>query len=110
MPLVADVAIEPSPDAVPVKLPSAAAAGRPDRSRKSRRAEQKEKTSVRRAVPRRSSRSGGGLVEEALAARDALKALLGRVRTLVGEARRQRQEHRVVRATLASLRQLQTFG
>ncbi|HJZ57738.1 MAG TPA: hypothetical protein VKE74_22455 [Gemmataceae bacterium] len=62
-------------------------------------------------APRRSSStSGGGLVEEALAVRDALKALLGRVRTLVEEAQRQRQEHRLVRATLASLRQLQTVG
>ncbi|HJZ57375.1 MAG TPA: hypothetical protein VKE74_20570, partial [Gemmataceae bacterium] len=65
---------------------------------------------VRRTVPRRSSTSGGGLVEEALALRDALRALLGRVRALVEEARRQRQEHRLVRATLASLRQLQTVG
>ncbi|HJZ57941.1 MAG TPA: hypothetical protein VKE74_23490 [Gemmataceae bacterium] len=42
--------------------------------------------------------------------RDALKALLGRVRALVEEARRQRQEHRLVRATLASFKQLQTVG
>ena len=30
--------------------------------------------------------------------------------SLVAEARRQRQEHRLVRATLASLRQLRTVG
>jgi len=62
-------------------------------------------------APRRSSStSGGGLVEEALAVRDALKALLGRVRTLIEEARRQRHQHRLVRATLASLKQLQSVG
>ncbi|HJZ53796.1 MAG TPA: hypothetical protein VKE74_02500 [Gemmataceae bacterium] len=42
--------------------------------------------------------------------RDALNALLGRVRALVEETRRQRQDHCLVRATLASLRQLRTVG
>jgi hypothetical protein len=50
------------------------------------------------------------VVAEAASVRDALRGLLGRVRALLGIARRQRQEQRVVRATLATLKKLKTPG
>jgi hypothetical protein len=103
MPLDAGVVVGPSADAVTVTLPAAnPAAPRPTPARPGA---VDTKSAAVKAGPY--PVATGGLIEEAVAVRDGLRDLLGRVRGLVAAVRRQRQQHRLVKSTLASLKQLQ---
>ena len=64
------------------------------------------------AVRRKSIRSANkaGLIEQAQSVRTKLRELLAETNELLRAAKRQRQQERLVRSTLASLKQLQQAG
>jgi hypothetical protein len=102
MPLDADAVVGPSADTVTV-TPPVATNGTRMRTDPGHGA----RTKAAPAPMTNRPSPAGGLIEEAVAVREALRDLLGKVRGLIDAARRQRQQHRLVKSTLASLKQLQ---
>jgi hypothetical protein len=122
MPLPADTIVGPSPG--PAQAPFSPQVPTPEKPRKMKAPQPAARNPGGPAAPqnppirspdsrprrqRRNSpgrNANGELVEEAGAVRDLLQGLLTRVRGLLGAARKQRKEERLVKSTLKALKKL----
>lgn len=104
MPLGAEGALPPSPDALRASLPAATEKERVRAGRKKARHAARKPASAPVPLP------AGDLLGEAVAVQAALRELLGRVRCLTVLIRQEHRTRRAVSATLASLRQLEKIA